>query len=494
MSTTPSTLVKPEILLGEMLQLRADIEAEAEALYARWQPGIRRANFQHSARNLAYYLALRHRDLRHLQAALRPWGLSSLGRIEAQVIQNLDAVIATLAQLSEEAPETYPPHPRMDAFIQGTRLLEAETETVLGPAPANRRVRMMVTLPAEAADEPILACHLLEYGMNVARINCAYDSPAEWAKMIAHLRAAETHTGLSCKVAMDLGGPKLRTADVLQPKKHRVRRGDQILLTKDMHEESDTYPVQVRCPLPEVLKTVKAGAEVWFDDGKIGSVVRERLPDGLLLEVIHPGEKGAKLKPGKGINFPGTHLDLTPLTDKDLTDLDFIVEHADIVHYSFVQKPGDVRLIQKEIAARKPDHTVALILKIETAKAVENLPELIVTASGQQPLGVMIARGDLAVEIGFERMAEMQEEILWICEAAHVPVIWATQVLETLAKEGRPSRAEMTDAAMAERAECVMLNKGPYILEAMTILDSVLVRMQAHQSKKTAQLRALRSW
>jgi pyruvate kinase len=88
----------------------------------------------------------------------------------------------------------------------------------------------------------------------------------------------------------------------------------------------------------------------------------------------------------------------------------------------------------------------------------------------------------------------MQEEILWLCEAAHIPVIWATQVLENLVKKGTPSRAEMTDAVMAERAECVMLNKGPFIAEAVTILDDVLTRMQAHQSKKTPQLRALRSW
>jgi pyruvate kinase len=106
--------------------------------------------------------------------------------------------------------------------------------------------------------------------------------------------------------------------------------------------------------------------------------------------------------------------------------------------------------------------------------------------------GVMIARGDLAVECGFERLAEIQEEILWICEAAHIPVIWATQVLETLAKTGRPSRAEITDAAMGERAECVMLNKGPHIDRAVAVLDDILRRMEGHQRKKSARLRALR--
>ena len=115
-------------------------------------------------------------------------------------------------------------------------------------------------------------------------------------------------------------------------------------------------------------------------------------------------------------------------------------------------------------------------------------------AAGQQPFAVMIARGDLAIAIGYQRLAEIQEEILWLCEAAHIPVIWATQVLENLVKEGIPSRAEMTDAAMGERAECVMLNKGAFVAEAVTILDDVLTRMQEHQLKKTPQLRALHSW
>ena len=103
----------------------------------------------------------------------------------------------------------------------------------------------------------------------------------------------------------------------------------------------------------------------------------------------------------------------------------------------------------------------------------------------------MIARGDLAVEVGYRRLAELQEEIMWVCESAHIPVIWATQVLENLVKTGLPSRAEITDAAMGERAECVMLNKGPYIVEAVTVLTNILQRMEQHQYKKTSQLRAL---
>jgi len=119
---------------------------------------------------------------------------------------------------------------------------------------------------------------------------------------------------------------------------------------------------------------------------------------------------------------------------------------------------------------------------------------MLLAAMTMPSCGVMIARGDLAVECGFERLAEVQEEILWICEAAHMPVIWATQVLENLARTGRPSRAEITDAAMGVRADCVMLNKGPHIELAMHTLDDILRRMQEHQSKKRPLLRALKSW
>ena len=133
-------------------------------------------------------------------------------------------------------------------------------------------------------------------------------------------------------------------------------------------------------------------------------------------------------------------------------------------------------------------------MKIETAEGVNNLPALLVQAAGRQPTAVMIARGDLAVEIGYRRLAEMQEEILWLCEAASIPVIWATQVLDEFVKTGIPTRAEITDAAMAERAECVMLNKGPHVVLAVEVLDELLPLMEAHQWKKTSRMRALHSW
>jgi pyruvate kinase len=137
---------------------------------------------------------------------------------------------------------------------------------------------------------------------------------------------------------------------------------------------------------------------------------------------------------------------------------------------------------------------LGIVLKIETIQGFQNLPELMLAAMAGECAGVMIARGDLAVECGYERLAEVQEEILWCAEAAHMPVIWATQVLETLAKSGVPSRAEISDAALGVRAECVMLNKGPYIGDAIHMLDDILHRMGEHQAKKRPLLRALHAW
>ncbi len=142
----------------------------------------------------------------------------------------------------------------------------------------------------------------------------------------------------------------------------------------------------------------------------------------------------------------------------------------------------------------KGEYLRLMILKIETRRAFEHLPGMLLAAlGGDRAAGVMIARGDLAVECGYQRLAEVQEEILWLCQAAHLPVIWATQVLDRLAKTGRPSRAEITDAAMGVQAECVMLNKGPRILEAISVLDDILRRMERHHRKKRPLLPRLRA-
>jgi pyruvate kinase len=138
------------------------------------------------------------------------------------------------------------------------------------------------------------------------------------------------------------------------------------------------------------------------------------------------------------------------------------------------------------------DKDTGVVFKIENRTAFENLPSILFAAMKRPRIGVMIARGDLAVEIGFERISEVQNQILWLCEAAQIPVIWATQVLDTMAKKGMATRAEISDATISAQAECVMLNKGPFIVEATKTLKNVLVRMEAHSQKSKNTLRALK--
>src|SRR5262249_25898587 len=153
----------------------------------------------------------------------------------------------------------------------------------------------------------------------------------------------------------------------------------------------------------------------------------------------------------------------------DVAALEAVVHDVDMVALSFVSQPSDLERLRAQLARLGcPERGV--VLKVETQAAFENLPRLLLAALRSRPVGVMVARGDLGVEVGFERLSELQEEMLWLCEAAHVPVIWATQVLEGMAKSGLPSRAEVTDAAMSGRAECVMLNKGPYMLQVVEFL------------------------
>ncbi|MCU0464640.1 MAG: pyruvate kinase [Anaerolineae bacterium] len=484
----------PADALDALLPLRHAVITEGYARFEGWRSQITRRSFLISGLNFAQYLALRRRDLRPLQAVLSPWGLSSLGRIEAHVQPNLDAVLTSLADIAGVERPNLPKRPRPHQFLRGDRQLEANTTELFGECDAGRRVRVMVTLPSEAAQQYSLVRELMEHGMDIARINCAHDDANAWEAMVAYVRRAERETGRTCKVAMDLGGPKSRTADLRKPKAGVLHKGDTVLMTADKPPKKHGATAALRCTLTDALAQLKIGESVYFDDGRIGAVVEHLRPEGVVVRITRAREGGEKLKPDKGVNFPDTDLRLDPLTPKDLQDLDFVAAHADMVNYSFVQSAEDITRLQDELAKRSGGRVVSLVAKIETARAVRALPEIIVRAAGVQPFGVMIARGDLAVEIGWERLAEIQEEILWLCEAAHVPVIWATQVLEGLAKDGLPSRAEITDAAMSERAECVMMNKGPYILDALDILDGVLRRMQTHQVKKSSRLRALKSW
>lgn len=478
----------------QMTALRGQLEQAAEQMMLRWQPRIERAEFVASVANMADWLALRQLDLTPLQAPLTSLGLSTLGRLEGHVRPSIDAVIAALAPISG-APRVDFPDPAV--FAAGEALLAARRDALFGAeTPGDPRTRVMVTLPTEAAeDDGALITRLVAAGADCFRVNCAHDGPEAWAAMINEVRRIEAVSGQPMPVSMDLGGPKFRVVAVSGKEKKLFGPGDRFALTRTL----DDGPKGMICATlshDALLAALLPGAQVSIDDGKLWARVVAVAPDHAVLEVTQAPAKGARIKPEKGVNLPGANLRVDALTADDLEALDFVAAHADIVSFSFVQTVADVRSLIAALRERLPEGAPlpAIVLKIETPLGLRNLPELIVEAGGATPVGVMIARGDLAVEIGFERLSEIQEEILWLCEAAQVPVIWATQVLEGMVKDGQASRAEVTDAAMGQRAECVMLNKGPHVVEAVGFLRGILARMDRHQTKKAPRLGPLHVW
>jgi len=478
-------------LCAEVVELRDAVERDGAALFESWGVAVTSADARARAQNLSGYLALRRRDLTDLQYRLAARGLSSLGRSEAGVVAALDALIVTLRRLCGESAGAYP---RASLMRSGALDLENESQLLFGPVrEGGSRTRILGTLAPEAATDPALVERLVAAGMNCARVNCAHDDATAWRKMIDNIRRAEGKLGVECRILMDVAGPKCRVLEVAAPDKYRLKRSEKLRIARKI-DKSDERP-QFTMTFAKILDQLQVGAEVFFDDGKAAARVVAVDAAGAELEVYAAREKGVRLKADKGLNFPTTEVEMPPLTPKDFRDLDFVAANADLVGYSFVQRVEDVELLQDHLAVRRrglPPQPI--VLKIETPLAVRNLPRLILQSLAHNPTAVMIARGDLAVEIGFARLSEMQEEILWLCEAARTPVVWATQVLDQFVRDGVANRAEMTDAAMAQGAECVMLNKGSHLSEGVAFLSDVLARMERHHAKKFARYTTLRAW
>ncbi len=247
---------------------------------------------------------------------------------------------------------------------------------------------------------------------------------------------------------------------------------------------SGAMPV-VTVSFPEVVARLPMQAQVWIDDGKIRARVVGVEGADRIVEVVGARAKGEKLRLEKGVNFPGTPLDLPALSADDFAALPPSPSMR-----TWSASPSSSGRATSPISTGRSSRSGPVGRRCRSSSRSRRprrcaiCRALIVQAAGSRPTAVMIARGDLAVELGHIRMAEIQEEILWLCEAARIPVVWATQVLDDLVKEGLPSRAETTDAAMAQRAECVMLNKGPHVVEAIRFLSDIIGKMSRHQSKK----------
>jgi pyruvate kinase len=453
-----------------------------------------------SARNLLHYLAIRATDFRRLQKALSNLAISSISHSESYTLNNLlkiKKLLSTLVGITDIKLETDSLSLK-DSF----GILKDNSRSLFGKTAFDGQTKIMVTLPTEAGINYSLVYSLVHSGMHVARINTAHDSKDVWKKMIANIKKASKATGKKVKIYMDLEGPKIRTGNIIssQNKKSSDKvinpsillfKGSKLILTKSQKlgnagKQQQTIPIT----LPEVFGHVKTKEHVWFDDGKLGGVIVSVSKTEIEVEITQAPEDGFKLKAEKGINFPDSELKVSALTVEDLLHLKFIAKHADMVGFSFVQRPEDITTLQHHLTehGRKD---IGIILKIEIKLAFENFPILLFTAMKFKNCGVMIARGDLAVEIGYNRIAEVQEEILWLSEAAHMPVIWATQVLETQVKKGLATRAEISDVVKAVRAECVMLNKGTFVTKAIETIKDIDKRMAAHEDKKRKINRSL---
>lgn len=596
------------IQLGELRQAMLAREARMRAALDRVLPAHRA-----SARNLLHYLTLRSIDLRSVQDQLLRLGLSSLGQCESHVLANLDQVLGLLHRLTGQPWQDRSAQEPAGASSSRARR-QRHAVKLLGPAPKQRPVRIMVTLPTEAATDDSLVHELVAAGMDVARINCAHGDASAWRAMAARVRRAAGARQRQVKILMDLAGPKIRTGEVatqlpvlklkpgkdllgrvsrparlgLRPiganvdlpgvdasvgvwevwlerlkvgshiefhdargakrhlrvvqrdargaiaeslqtayltsetllvtgsdsgkKRHstlvcqienqpgtlRLRCGDKLRVTRDglgqdIGLDGDHELAQIACTLPQVIDQVKVGERIWFDDGRIGGVICETRPDAMVVGITHAREGGGKLGADQGIKLPDSALDLPALTAQDLEDLRVVAAEADLVGLSFVHQCADVHLLRQQLQQLGRED-MGMVLRIESRRGFENLPELLLASMCYPVTGIMIARGDLAVECGYERLAEVQQEILGCAEAAHLPVIWPTQVLASLDKDDLPSRADMPDAGLGVRAECVLLNQGPYIVDAVRTLDDILTRMGGHQARKRPFLRGLRAW
>lgn len=497
------------LLLEELLFLKQNILEQTELEKAKLELQESTESSLYSIFNLLHYVVMRRNELHLLQSDLARAGISSLGRVEPHVMSNIDTVLNILSILSTCQPYKQNNLNCID-YDGGYKQLRLRAERLFGHSPKKRSEYIMVTMPVEVSNDLGLVESYLQSGMDCARINCAHDDKETWLKMVSNIKKAAEKNHQECRILMDLAGHKIRTGHVYDPKtkkqKHkkktetfpRVFNGDFIVLSKGSVLEGEilesfgkTDAIAVTCSYSPIIDMVEVGQSVWIDDGKIGTVIKAKNPHAILLEVKQVGPKGVRLKAEKGLNFPETDMNLPTLSKKDCHDLKFVVKHADMVGLSFTENAEDV-LFLRGLLEEMGNPKLPILVKIETAKAVRNLPDIMLKALAKNiDLGVMIARGDLAVELGSVRMAEIQDEIIRLCEAAHIPVVWATQVLESLAKQGVISRPEISDAAMSQRAECVMLNKGPYIATAVRILSDVLQRMEGHQFKSHTHMRAL---
>ncbi|MDC7785072.1 pyruvate kinase [Rhodoplanes sp. TEM] len=332
-----------------------------------------------------------------------------------------------------------------------------------------RRAKIVATVgPASSAPETLRA--LLAAGVDTFRLNFSHGTHEDHAKVHAAIRALEQETGCSIGILQDLQGPKIRVGTIAGGA-IKVAAGDRIRFVRTGTEgTAEAIPL----PHPEIFDAVMPGHELLIDDGRVRVRVTGLPGDAIEAEVL----LGGTISNRKGVNLPGTILDVSPLTAKDRADLAFGLElGVDWVALSFVQKPSDVIEARRLVGDR-----AGLIAKIEKPSAIETIDDILRLSDG-----VMVARGDLGVEIPHEYVPGRQKELVRACRQAAKPVIVATQMLDSMVGAPTPTRAEASDVATAiyDGADAVMLSAesatGTYPVETVEMMDRIIRATEAHK-------------
>jgi pyruvate kinase len=331
----------------------------------------------------------------------------------------------------------------------------------------SRKVKILATLgPASSEQEQIKALHMA--GADVFRINMSHASHDLMRELMRRIRAVEAEVGRPIGILADLQGPKLRLG-AFENKKIAVEPGDKITLDSD---DTPGNQDRVYLPHPEILEALEPGHRLLIDDGKVQLVALECTPTSCVAEVV----AGTKLSDRKGVSLPDTELGIGALTDKDRADLEAVLEtgEADWIALSFVQRPDDLAEVRK-ISRGK----VAIMSKIEKPQAMARIDEIIELSDG-----LMVARGDLGVELPIESVPGIQKQLTRAARLAGKPCVVATQMLESMIDAPVPTRAEVSDVATAvyEGADAVMLSAesaaGSYPVEAVTTMNAIAEKVE----------------
>ncbi|MBS3751107.1 MAG: pyruvate kinase [Anaerolineales bacterium] len=337
-----------------------------------------------------------------------------------------------------------------------------------------RRAKIIATIGPVSNDQQTIR-QLMEAGMDVVRLNFSHGDHATYHRTIRYLRDSAQELNRSLAIMQDLSGPKIRTGE-LENDQVELIEGKTLAITT---QEITGTKEEIHVPYQDLPSSVEIGGRILLDDGQLELVVKEIEPNRVITEVV----LGGTLKPHKGVNLPGADLKLEPLTEKDIKDLKFGLQHnVDAIALSFVHSASDIERLRQEIA--KIDSTQAdkpIIAKIEHPDALQNLHEIVHASDG-----VMVARGDLGIEMPAETIPIEQKRITALANSHLSYVIIATQMLDSMVESPRPTRAEATDVANAilDGSDAVMLSGetaiGNFPVKTVEMMASIISQSEDH--------------